>query len=87
MGNFLYSYNESCGNSSEFRLVKVGAVQAILEGDEINLGRIIENDLWKIANEENNAFILGHCSLIQFICNKTRVDVVRNDMVLKKGQT
>lgn len=76
---------ESCGNSSEFRLVKVVGVQAILKGEEINLGRLIANDLWRISNETNDTFTLGQCSIIRSLCKDAGVDVMKNDMVLKKG--
>jgi len=75
---------ESCGNSSKSRLV---GVQGILEGDEINVGRIIANNLWMIANETKDSFTLGHCSIIRSLCKKVCVDVMKNDMVLKKGKS
>jgi len=76
---------ESCGNSSEFRLVKAVGVQAIMKGEEINVGRLVANDLWRIANETKDTFTLGHCSIIRSLCKDVGVDVMRNDMVLKKG--
>lgn len=49
---------ESYGNSSEFRLVRAVIVQATMKGDEINIGRIIAEDMKRIANEKKKAFFM-----------------------------
>lgn len=41
--------------------------------------------LWRISNETKDTFTLGQCSIIRSLCKDAGVDVMKNDMVLKKG--
>jgi len=59
--SFVVHTLESCGNALRFRLMRVVVVQAIMKGDEINVGRIIADDIKRIANEIEKTFSFGHC--------------------------
>jgi len=85
-GTFVVQTLESCGNSSKFHLVRAVAIQAIMNADEINVGRIIAKDLRRrIANESKKSFTYRHCSLINTICIYAGVSRVGNDLMLKKA--
>lgn len=60
-------------------------VQAIMKGDEINVGRIIADDIKRIANERKKAFSFGHCGLINALCEAAKVGRMGHDLKLKKG--
>lgn len=49
-GSFVVHTIESCGNSSDFRFVRAVIVKAIIKDDEINIGRIITDDMKRIVN-------------------------------------
>lgn len=76
---------ESCGNSSEFRLVRVVVVQAIMNDDEINIGRIITEDIRRIGNKKKKAFSYGQCGLINALCEEAKVGRTGNNLKLKRG--
>jgi hypothetical protein len=61
------------------------AIQAIMNGDEINVGRIIVEDLRRIANESKKSFTYGHCSLLNTLCRDAGVSRVGKDLMLKKN--
>lgn len=60
-------------------------VQAIMKGDEINVRRIIADDIKRIANERKKAFSFGHRGLINALCEAPKVGRMGHDLKLKKG--
>jgi len=59
-GTFVVYTLESYGNSFEFHLVSAVAIQEIMNGVEINMGRIIVEHLRKIDNESKKSFTYEH---------------------------
>jgi hypothetical protein len=64
--------------------VRAVAIQAIMNRDEINVGRIIVEDLRRIANESKKSFTYGHCSLRNTLHKDACVSRVGKDLMLRK---
>ncbi|GAU31005.1 hypothetical protein TSUD_105200 [Trifolium subterraneum] len=81
-GSFLVQTLESCSNSSEFRVQRVVAVQAILHEEEINVGKLISDNLVRMANEKKNTWMFGHCCIINELCKNAGVVIDSSDVDL-----
>ncbi|GAU49097.1 hypothetical protein TSUD_90480 [Trifolium subterraneum] len=51
----------------------------IMEGADIDLGELLNDDISKIANHENSTFQIGHCNLITGLCRDKSVPELDED--------
>lgn len=69
--SFLHHTIETCSNGSELQTIRALAVMAIMKKQEVNIGKLIADDIFQIANNDSKA--LGHASLIVELCTKAGV--------------
>lgn len=60
-------------------------VQTIIEREDINVGRIIANDLKRLADENQARFRLRYCSLVNALCKAARVSIKPTDLPQRKA--
>ncbi|PNX76830.1 hypothetical protein L195_g032789 [Trifolium pratense] len=67
-------------NVTEVTIKRAAIIQAIMAGESINFGRLIRNDIRRIAEERQGAFSLGHCALINALCEMDGVERIHGDI-------
>ncbi|CAJ2677644.1 unnamed protein product [Trifolium pratense] len=67
-------------NVTEVTIKRAAIIQAIMAGESINFGRLIRNDIRRIAEERQGAFSLGHCALINTLCEMDGVERIHGDI-------
>ncbi|PNX72570.1 hypothetical protein L195_g028463 [Trifolium pratense] len=72
-----------CSHRSDLTIRKASLVTAILKGEQVNVGRLLANDLWGTANSSNTSSYIGHASLISKLCERVEVYPENNEEMVK----
>jgi hypothetical protein len=77
---------EPSGNNSEISIDVALAIQAILLGDDINLGYFLSKDLDDLIQKDVGSYMLTHCNLITTLCEERLVPSREGDQMEKSSK-
>jgi hypothetical protein len=75
-----------CSHTSDLTIQKASLVTAILKGEQVNVGRLLADDLWGMANCSNPSSYIGHASLISKLCERVEVYPEKNEEMVKPSE-